>query len=387
MKAPGRIKTDLHSDRRSGRIARILDQVVGPAALVLLGLLKQRRLPPANPKRIVLLQTAALGDMALMSGAVERLHIAFPMAEIVVVAGPDNAVLAPFIQDVDRVVKIEPQKILSSLRQIRKLNPDYLIDFGPWPRINAIFAALSGAAYTIGFKSKGTFRHYAYDQFADHSDIVHEIDNHQSLVGLLVPHAPKLSPRLTAREKLPEALKLERSYVVFHAWPSGAGKVLKQWPTTHWAKLAEWVANNDLDVVLTGAKGDMAAADALFAGILSACPKATVVNLAGKINVAQLLPLLKSAAYVVSVNTGVMHLAAALGAATVGLSGPTNPHRWGPYGAHTRSVSPSAGHHSYLHFGFEYPKGAISPMPHISVEAVIQQLESFSLSGMRQQAS
>jgi len=54
---------------------------------------------------------------------------------------------------------------------------------------------------------------------------------------------------------------------------------------------------------------------------------------------AESIEWLAFAAGVVSVNTGVMHVAAALGTPTIALNGPTSGTRWGPRGRFTRCVA------------------------------------------------
>jgi len=69
----------------------------------------------------------------------------------------------------------------------------------------------------------------------------------------------------------------------------------------------------------------------------------------------------------VSVNTGIMHMAACCDAPVVGLHGPTNPLRWGPLTARAHNHAPQGMGCGYLNLGFEYPAlppdcmGAIAP--------------------------
>jgi len=56
------------------------------------------------------------------------------------------------------------------------------------------------------------------------------------------------------------------------------------------------------------------------------------VNFAGRVNLKELAFLLKLSRAVVAVDTGPMHIAAAVGTPVVALFGPTSPLRTGPYG-------------------------------------------------------
>lgn len=88
--------------------------------------------------------------------------------------------------------------------------------------------------------------------------------------------------------------------------------------------------------------------------------------------------LLKQAELVVSVNTGVMHLAAILGAPTIALNGPTATHRWGPIGPRATSVEPFDGTGGFLHFGFEFRGNPRDTMSRIRVTDVVKAAQKVS---------
>jgi ADP-heptose:LPS heptosyltransferase len=81
--------------------------------------------------------------------------------------------------------------------------------------------------------------------------------------------------------------------------------------------------------------------------------------------------LIRGADLVVSVNTGIMHLAAIAGAPTVSLNGPNSDRRWGPRGANVFSLeSPKCGC-GYLNLGFEHDDGPADCMEATTVEHVL----------------
>jgi ADP-heptose:LPS heptosyltransferase len=64
----------------------------------------------------------------------------------------------------------------------------------------------------------------------------------------------------------------------------------------------------------------------------------TVIDLAGQLDLVQLAAVLQRLQLVLSVDTGPMHLAAAVGTPVVGVFGPSDPQRWGPIGPSVASV-------------------------------------------------
>ena len=72
----------------------------------------------------------------------------------------------------------------------------------------------------------------------------------------------------------------------------------------------------------------------------------------------------------VTVNTGVMHLAAIAGARTVSLEGPVPVERWGPIGPRARAVGTTHSGCGYLNLGFEYDGQRHDCMDGVAVDAV-----------------
>jgi ADP-heptose:LPS heptosyltransferase len=97
-----------------------------------------------------------------------------------------------------------------------------------------------------------------------------------------------------------------------------------------------------------------------------------VTSAAGRFSIREVLDVLARSRGVVSVNTGTMHLAAAVGAPTVALNGPTSDRRWGPLGELTASVNSELDGCGYLNLGSEYDGRRQDCMLGISVERVLE---------------
>jgi len=107
----------------------------------------------------------------------------------------------------------------------------------------------------------------------------------------------------------------------------------KLWPPTSYADLASRLRGRGLEPVLIGSPADIAMAEAVSA--LAGGPMASTVGR----DRPEILPrLLARLGCLVSSDTGVAHLAAALGVATVTLFGPTDPRLTAPRGPSGRSV-------------------------------------------------
>lgn len=106
----------------------------------------------------------------------------------------------------------------------------------------------------------------------------------------------------------------------------GAKTRSRRWPAERFAAVARAEVARGRQVVVTGAPDERGLAEAVAGG--AGLPDRAV--LAGRTDVAGLARTVAAAGRVVSGDTGVAHLATALGTPSVVIFGPTPPDRWGP---------------------------------------------------------
>jgi heptosyltransferase-3 len=116
-----------------------------------------------------------------------------------------------------------------------------------------------------------------------------------------------------------------RRYAVLHVSPKFA---YKTWTVAGWAALGKWLADRGLTVVVTG--GTAADEQVYCREVIKHFPDSSV-NLSGRVRLPALGYLLSRTALYVGTDTAVSHMAAAVGAPTVVLFGPSNPVKWGPW--------------------------------------------------------
>jgi heptosyltransferase I len=129
----------------------------------------------------------------------------------------------------------------------------------------------------------------------------------------------------------------------------GAGWGAKQWPVERYAFIARGLSVRGFRVLVNAGPGEEQMADVIVKGTAGASiPLATSLE--------QLIALTRRASLFVAGDTGPLHLACALGRPVIGIYGPTDPSRNGPYGTrfrvlrsplskrdHTRHPEPEAG--------------------------------------------
>jgi lipopolysaccharide heptosyltransferase II len=122
-----------------------------------------------------------------------------------------------------------------------------------------------------------------------------------------------------------------RPFVILHP---GANWPHKRWAPERFAQLGDrLVAMHHVQVVMTGQAGDVALAESIRQMM-----REPVTMLVGRTTLRQLGGCLEQAQLVISNDTGVLHLAAALSRPVVALYGPTSPALTGPLGHPTRTI-------------------------------------------------
>ena len=158
----------------------------------------------------------------------------------------------------------------------------------------------------------------------------HQAHENFRLLGVEAPDQPRPRLRLPADAAARAGELLPGPTTWLGLVPGAARGPSKRWPLPHFIELARRLAATPgLGLALFGTGADAAACAELRAGLPA---EATVVDLAGRTDLQGFAAALARCAVVVANDSGGMHLAAALGTATVGVFGLTDPSRTAPLG-------------------------------------------------------
>ena len=225
------------------------------------------------------------------------------------------------------------------LAGLRRASFDVALDFqGLWK--SAAWARLSGARRVLGFA--GAFRRepasalLVSERIAQPAAARHVIDKNLALLQPLGIEALGLRefplPDLSKEVLRVEAALRHWSFGPFVILNPGGGWESKLWPADAFAALATRLAGQGVSMLVTFGPGEEALADRIVAGSGGAARKAFDTTLR------EYVELARRARLVVAADTGPLHLACAVGTPVVGLFGPTDPERNGPFRAEDRVV-------------------------------------------------
>ncbi len=315
---------------------------------------------PYDPRRIGVIIPTAVGDTILSSGILSALVDRYPRARSFDFSWKEQYVGCSAPANADDAHLVSFYESSRSNRSLAKKRLDMVVDLTPWTRLTAIYARLA-APVSVGFDPPGQHRGAAFDITVRHRADAHELDNHADLAALFSSRPYRMNV-ITEKFDAPEGMKLER-LVLCHPSAGGSRAADKAWPVENWAELARRLVSEGWQVGFTGAPADASLVQMIMAE--AALPSTQVFSLCGKASLAQLGDLLQRARLLITIDTGVLHLGAAVDAKILALHGPTRSGRWGARTANATSLNsahPAAG---YILYGYEaHPQGHETMLAH-----------------------
>ncbi len=155
---------------------------------------------------------------------------------------------------------------------------------------------------------------------------------------------PQLQVTETEMALVAEQFSLSASRPTIGFCPGAEFGPAKRWPHYHYAALAEKLIADGYQVVLFGSAKDHPAGEDIRQSLTEQA-QAFCMNLAGKTSLDQAVVLIAACQAVVSNDSGLMHVAAALNKPLVALYGPSSPDFTPPLSQHAKVIRLIAGYH------------------------------------------
>jgi len=274
---------------------------------------------PSDVSNILIVRLGAMGDIIHALPGVVALRHSFPAAHITWVVEPRWVPLIEGNGLVDQIVifhRHQPNTWMRTRRELRARNYDLAVDFQGLIK-SALVAHFAGPERIAGF-APGVVRERPASWFYStcvRTSAVHVVDQALDLAvgaGAVPVQVPPLFPIPAGT---PEGTLPAQPYAL--ACPL-AGWTSKQWPMEHYEALAQMLrVRLGLPLVFNGTQGSL--------------PE-TQWAMRHESGISGLIDATRRAALVIGVDSGPLHLAAALNKSGVAIFGPTDPARNGPRG-------------------------------------------------------
>ena len=262
-------------------------------------------------KKILIIQTAFLGDVILATPVISELKCIFPMAEIDFLLRKGNESLLSNNPHLHQIFILDKTKgkfssIRTLIKKFRNEKYDLVINLHRFGS-SGIITGLSGASKRYGFK-KNPFS-FLYTKKFEHSinDGTHEVERNLSILkefGAVAKKRPELFPS-EADYEIVEQIISEPFYCMAPAsvW------FTKQLPKEKWIELIDHYSQKGT-VYLLGGKNDQM----LCEEIISLTKSKTGINLAGQLNLLESAALMSKAVRNFVNDSGPLHISSSMNA-------------------------------------------------------------------------
>ncbi|MDG5469935.1 glycosyltransferase family 9 protein [Deltaproteobacteria bacterium IMCC39524] len=283
--------------------------------------------PPSPVSSLLLIRPGGIGDAVLLVPVILRLREAFPTACIDVLAEKRNSRVFSLCPGVNQVLCYDrPLELLAVLRS----DYEVVIDSEQWYHLSSIVARVVCSQIKVGYGTNERKRLFTHT--IDYSPAKYELNNFLELLKPLGLESPSLNlyPFLTVPEIDQESADnmlgslLEEPFIILFP---GASVAEKRWSCAKFHELAVWCEKQNTRVVIVGGEQDREAGAQIASGL-------SALDLTGKTSLEQTAAVLARGTVVVSTDSGILHLASALGRPTVSLFGASSQAQWAPRGPH-----------------------------------------------------
>jgi len=283
--------------------------------------------------KILVVKPSSLGDVVHSLPFLNALKEKFPNAEVhwVIAKGLEGLLIGhPMINRLWVINKDMWKKLthfqksfleLRSLRrQLREEKYDVVVDLQGLLR-SGVITMSTGAPVRIGFKEAREGSRFFYTHKVEGGKDIHAVDRYLKIARFLRCDASDVLFPFPLSNQRASPLTITEDYAVL---VPGAQWKTKRWPFEKFGELSSLLP---VKTVIVGGKKDMNRASEIVS-----LSKGKTFSLAGKTDLKGLIEVFRGARFVVSNDSGPMHIAAALGIRVFAIFGPTDPVRTGPYG-------------------------------------------------------
>jgi ADP-heptose:LPS heptosyltransferase len=270
--------------------------------------------------KIAVLRANSLGDLLFAVPALDALRAAYPGAEIVLLGKPWHAdFVLGRVTAVDRVVvapDVEETGVGDEGAFFARMGEerfDLALQLHGGGRNSNPFVRRLGARVTAGLRTPDA---EPLDRWVPYVYYQSEVFRLLEAVATVGASPGGLEPRLAVldEDRREAAALVDADGSPLVALHPGASEGRRRWAARSFSAVGDALAEAGARVVVTGARGEADLVDEVVAGMRSPS-----IGVAGRLSVGGLAALLSRCLVVVSNDTGPLHVAAAVGAATVGI--------------------------------------------------------------------
>jgi len=304
-----------------------------------------KRLQPEGVRKLLIRGTNWIGDVVMTLPAIASIRKTFPEAHLTILVKPWVADVLRLCPDVDEILLYKSPGIHAGVQgkirlagELRERRFDAAILLQNAIEA-AILARMAGIPVRAGYNSdaRGALLTHAVRRTREVRQ-VHQVDYYRAMVRALGCELTDIGVMLKPgkedqelAERLLSGYSLEKGTFLVGMAPGAAYGPAKMWFPERFAEMADRFASElSARILLFGSAGDSKTIEDVQQS--SAFP---MLDLAGKTSLREAIVLISRCGLFISNDSGLMHVAGALGVPTVAIFGSTNPVTTSPSGKRT----------------------------------------------------
>jgi heptosyltransferase-2 len=276
-------------------------------------------------KRILIVQTAFIGDVVLITPLIRAVRQLYPLAVLDVMVVPEAAKLLENNPHIDNVIPYAKHSdSIFSKRKILKSN-SYDIAISPHSSARThLLLWLSNIPRRIGF-DRGMLPWLLTDKIEHPSDM-HKINKNLILLKFLDPQDFPMQTELFPSDE--DVLTADKHLEVLGnkqliAIAPGSIWETKCWLIESFTELAISLMNGGFGIVLIGSEADRMKCYDIQKKVLKANPYTSIINLAGSTNLLESAAVIAKCSLMICNDSGALHIANAMQTNVFAMFGPT----------------------------------------------------------------
>lgn len=291
--------------------------------------------------KILIIMMGGIGNMIFLTPALKALRKAYPFSKIHFLLGPygaEKVIEGSNLIDKKIIVDPEEQKgIIETIRLIRKLREENfslsITSTGINPIKTSLLCYLAGIKYRLGENIEG--KSFFYNLKVSFDKESHEVESNINLAQKLgIEVKDKSSYIFRSMEDKNFASRIfdqhnlkEKLVIGMHPGSGIHQAGFKRWPKERFGRLADFLFNNNnASVILLGGPEEINLANDINESMNS-----NPLIMTGKTTLNQAAALIEKCRLFISNDSGLLHVACAVNTPAIGIFGPTNYKKTGPY--------------------------------------------------------
>lgn len=295
-----------------------------------------------SPKNVLCIRADNMGDLIMSTPAFRALKETFD-CQITVLTSSLGGLISPFIPEINDTIIADVPWVKTDC-EVNEISMAHLVQsiasrafdtafiftvYSQSPLPAAMLVFLAGIPVRVAYCRENPYElltHWLPDR-EPYQFIQHQVSRDLKLVASLNAFCSHQQLSITYTAKAKETafkklnqlgINLHQPYLIFHP---GVSEEKRKYPVDLWVETGKQCTQNGIQqIIITGSDSDKEEAQAIQSGINKNCYCA-----AGLFSIEELIAVVNASQILVSVNTGTVHIAAALQKLVVVLYALTNP--------------------------------------------------------------